>query len=154
MRDHPLFLGDDSWHLDLSDNIIADIENSLEHPDRFPYFQLTPIRKKTLDRKFEQLQEAGVVLMIGTDSGVPMLFHSQSTWTELDAWVNELGVDPMTAIRGATYWPALFMNVEKDYGTVSEGKYADIIAVEGDVMRYINLLSDVDMVFKHGKQYK
>ncbi|WP_290872804.1 amidohydrolase family protein [Gracilimonas sp.] len=154
MRDHPLFLGDDSWHLGLPDNIIADIENSLEHPDRFSYFQLTPIRKKTLDRKFEQLQEAGVVLMIGTDSGVPMLFHSQSTWTELDVWVNELGVDPITAIRGATYWPALFMNVEKDYGTVSEGKYADIIAVEGDVMRYINLLSDVDMVFKHGKRYK
>ncbi|MFD2532686.1 amidohydrolase family protein [Gracilimonas halophila] len=154
MRDHPLFLGDDSWHLGLPDNIIADIENSLDHPDRFPYFQLTPIRKKTLDRKFEQLQEAGVVLMVGTDSGVPMMFHSQSTWTELDVWVNKLGVDPMKAIRGATYWPALFMNVEDDYGTVSEGKYADIIAVEGDVMRYINLLSDVDMVIKHGVRVK
>lgn len=154
MRDHPLFLGDDSWHLGLPDNIITDIKNSLEHPDRFPYFQLTPIRKKTLDRKFEQLQESGVVLMVGTDSGVPMMFHSQSTWTELDVWVSKLGVDPMKAIRGATYWPALFMNVEDDYGTVSEGKYADIIAVEGDVMRYINLLSDVDMVIKHGKRVK
>ena len=32
--------------------------------------------------------------------------------------------------------------------------YADIIAVRGDVLRYINLLRDVDLVIKHGKRYK
>ena len=48
-------------------------------------------------------------LLIGTDSGIPMKFHSGSTWRELDAWVNMLGVDPMTAIRAATYWPAVAM---------------------------------------------
>jgi imidazolonepropionase-like amidohydrolase len=37
---------------------------------------------------------------------------------------------------------------------VSAGKYADIIAVKGDVLRHIDLLQDVDMVIKHGKQYK
>ena len=41
-------------------------------------------------------------MLVGTDSGIPMKFHSQSTWRELDAWVNILGVDPMTAIRAAT----------------------------------------------------
>jgi imidazolonepropionase-like amidohydrolase len=33
---------------------------------------------------------------------------------------------------------------------VSEGKYADIIAVRGDVLRYISLLQDVDIVVKRG----
>ena len=33
---------------------------------------------------------AGVTLLIGTDSGIPMNFHSQATWHELDAWVNRL----------------------------------------------------------------
>ena len=47
------------------------------------------------------------------------------------------------------------MKVDKEYGTISEGKYADIIAVKGDVLRYINLLSDVKMVIKHGiKKWK
>jgi imidazolonepropionase-like amidohydrolase len=46
------------------------------------------------------------------------------------------------------------MGVDKDYGTVSAGKYADIIAVKGDVLRHIALLSDVDMVVKHGKRVK
>lgn len=119
-----------------------------------PYFQLTPVRKPTLERKINQLKDAGVVLMIGTDSGIPMKFHSQSTWNELDVWVNEFGFDPMLTIKAATYWPAVSMRVEQDYGTVSEGKYADIIAVRGDVLRHISLLQNVDMVIKHGKRVK
>ncbi len=46
----------------------------------------------------------------------------------------------MEAIRSATYWPAVLMGVESDVGTFTPGKYADIIAVRGDVLRYINLL--------------
>lgn len=92
--------------------------------------------------------------LIGTDSGIPMKFHNQSTWRELDAWVHKLGVDPMTAIRAATYWPAVAMKVDRDYGTISPGKYADIIAVKGDVLRYIDLLQRVDLVIKHGRRVK
>ena len=93
-------------------------------------------------------------MLIGTDSGIPMKFHSQSTWNELDVWVNKFGFDAMYAIKAATYWPALAMRVDKDYGTISEGKYADIIAVKGDVLRYIDLLQKVDLVYKHGKKVK
>ena len=84
----------------------------------------------------------------------PRKFHSSSTWRELDVWVNKLGVDPMTTIRAATYWPAVMMKVDSDYGSVSKGKYANIIAVKGDVLRYIDLLQRVDIIIKHGKRYK
>lgn len=154
MRDNPEKLDSDSWHLGLPDSVIVDIKKSIEHPDRMPYFQLTPSRKPTLETKINQLLDAGVVLMIGTDSGIPMKFHSQSTWNELDVWVNEFGIDPMYAIRSATYWPALWMGVADEVGTITPGKYADIIAVDGDVLRYISLLQDVDLVIKHGKRYK
>src|SRR4029077_20721669 len=125
------------------------IRNSLKHPDRLSYFQITPNRRPTLARKVMQLSESGVVLLIGTDSGIPMNFHSQSTWRELDAWVNKIGMDPMTTIRAATYWPSVLMKVDGQVGTVTEGKYADIIAVHGDVLRYIDLLQNVSMVIKH-----
>lgn len=154
MRDNPEFIDNDSWHRGLPDSVVVDIRKSLEHTDQLPYFQLTPSRRPTLETKIKQLLDAGVVLMIGTDSGIPMKFHSQSTWNELDVWVNEFGIDPMYAIRAATYWPALWMGVADKVGTVTPGKYADIIAVEGDVLRYINLLQDVDVVIKHGKRYK
>jgi imidazolonepropionase-like amidohydrolase len=154
LRDNPEALDDTSWHEGLPRNIIDDIRRSIQHPDRLPYFQLTPARRPTLARKFKQLQDAGVVLLVGTDSGIPMKFHSQSTWKELDAWVNILGVDSMTAIRAATYWPSLAMKVDRDVGTVTPGKYADIIAVRGDVLRYIALLQRVDLVMKRGQRHR
>jgi imidazolonepropionase-like amidohydrolase len=154
LRDNPEALDDPAWHEGLPENIIADIKASLEHTDRLPYYQLTPARRPTLARKFNQLREAGVVQLIGTDSGIPMQFHSGTTWRELDAWVTTLGVDSMTAIRAATYWPSVAMKAERDSGTVTEGKYADIIAVRGDVLRYIDLLQRVDLVIKHGVRYK
>lgn len=154
VRDNPEHLDNTSWHLGLPDSIIADIKQSIKYPARLSYFGLNPIRKPTLDKKINQLKNAGVVLLVGTDSGIPMKFHSQSTWNELDVWVNRFGFDPMYTIRAATYWPAVAMGVEKDFGTISEGKYADIIAVKGDVLKHIALLQDVKLVVKKGKRYK
>jgi len=37
---------------------------------------------------------------------------------------------------------------------VSDGKYADIIAIRGDVLRYIDLLQRIDVIIKHGVRYK
>ncbi|HEY0808906.1 MAG TPA: amidohydrolase family protein, partial [Longimicrobiales bacterium] len=76
VRDNPEKLDDPSWHVGLPDSIIADIRHSLKHWDRLPYFQMTPARRPTLTRKFQQLREAGVVVLVGTDSGIPGKFHS------------------------------------------------------------------------------
>jgi imidazolonepropionase-like amidohydrolase len=154
LRANPERLDNTSWHLDLPDSIIKDIKQSIAHPGELSYFQLNPIRKPTLEKKINQLKNAGVVLLVGTDSGIPMKFHSQSTWNELDVWVNKFGFDAMYAIRAATYWPSVAMGVDKDFGTVTPGKYADIIAVKGDLLRHIDLLQDVDIVIKKGKRYK
>ena len=153
VKNHEFIDGSD-WHEGLPPAIVADIRQSLAHPERISYFQQTPQRWPTLQRKFEQLRENGVQLLIGTDSGIPMKFHSGSTWNELDVWVNRLGVPAIDAIRAATYWPAVAMKVDKDYGSVVEGKYADIIAVKGDVLKQVALLQRVDIVVKHGRRVK
>jgi imidazolonepropionase-like amidohydrolase len=147
-------LDNDSWHKGLPPEIVADIKQSIAHPERISYFQQTPQRHPTLKKKFQQLRESGVLLLVGTDSGIPMKFHSQSTWNELDVWVRELGVPAIDAIRAATYWPAVAMKRDADYGTITEGKYADVIAVRGDVLKHINLLQRVDLVVKHGKRVR
>lgn len=153
VKNHEFIDGSD-WHVGLTPAIIDDIKQSLEHPERIGYFQQTPQRWPTLQRKFQQLRESGALLLIGTDSGIPMKFHSGSTWNELDVWVNKLGVPAIDAIRAATYWPAVAMKADKDYGTVTEGKYADIIAVKGDVLKQVALLQRVDIVIKHGQRVK
>jgi imidazolonepropionase-like amidohydrolase len=154
VRDNPEQLDDPTWQVGLPKSIVDDIKASLKHPGELSYYQITPMRRPTLVRKIAQLSESGVVLLIGTDSGIPMNFHSQTTWRELDAWVNSFGIDPMVAIRAATYWPSVAMRVSDQVGTVSEGKYADIIAVRGDVLRHIYLLQDVNNIIKHGRRWK
>jgi imidazolonepropionase-like amidohydrolase len=153
-RDNPERLDDPRWHRGLPPEVIADIQASFAHPERLEYYHMIPRRSPTVPRKLEQLREAGVTLLIGTDSGVPMVFHSDSTWREIDAWVRDFGVPPMEALRAATYWPARAQGVLDQVGTVSPGKIADLIAVRGDVLRYPNLLHDVDIVVKKGRRVR
>ncbi len=152
--DNPEKLDGDCWHRGLSDDLIADIRQSIQQPGQLSYSQLTPLRKPTLQRKIAQLRESGVVFLIGTDSGIPMKFHCQSTWNELAVWVDVMEIPPMDAIRAATYWPAMMMGVADRWGTIAPGMLADIIAVEGDVLRWIHLLQHVDLVMKGGVVYK
>lgn len=151
---NPEHLDNDCWHLGLETDTIADIAQSIQSPKELLYFDLTPKRKPTLITKIHQLRDAGVVLLIGTDSGIPMKFHCQSTWNELEVWVNVMGIPAQETLRSASYWPARMMQVSDKWGTVTPGKYADIIAVRGDVLKHINLLQHVDFVMKGGRVYK
>jgi Imidazolonepropionase and related amidohydrolases len=63
-------------------------------------------------------------------------------------------VDPLDAIKSATYWPSFFMGVDNKVGTISVGKQADIIAVKGNVLKYISLLQNVSFVMKKGEVVK
>jgi imidazolonepropionase-like amidohydrolase len=153
-RDNPEKLDSSCWHRGLEQSTVDDIRSSIAEPSELTYMLLTPKRQLTLKRKISQLRESGVVMMIGTDSGIPMKFHCQSTWNELDVWVRVMGIPAMDAIQAATFWPAKFMGVEDRWGTVVADRYADIIAVKGDVLKYISLLQDVDFVMKGGVVYK
>ncbi|MGF1464380.1 MAG: amidohydrolase family protein [Maricaulaceae bacterium] len=154
VRENNEHLDKDCWKRGLKPDTIADIQASIQKPERLGYFQITPARQPTLKRKVHQLRDAGVVLLIGTDSGIPLKFHCQSTWNEIDVWTRVMDIPVMEAIRAATYWPAVMMGVDADMGSLTEGKFADIIAVEGDVLRYPALLQRVDFVMKGGVIYK
>ncbi len=152
--DNPEKLDNSCWRRGLKADTIADVKASIQKPGEMAYSSLVPLRRPTLKKKIRQLRKAGVVFLVGTDSGIPMKFHCQSTWNEMAAWVDTFDIPVMDTIRGATFWPAVMMGVGDKLGTVSAGKYADIIAVKGDVLRYINLLQNVELVMKDGTLYK
>jgi imidazolonepropionase-like amidohydrolase len=102
----------------------------------------------------EQLREAGVQMLVGTDAGLAGNFHRYAMSQELDAWVNVLGIDPLATIHAATGLAASVLGVERDSGTLTTGKFADIIVVAGDPLRHVNLLRAPAKVFKRGVQVK
>ncbi len=152
-RVFPERLDDPSWQRDVPKEIAADIRASLRNVTSLDYFTLTFRRIPTLPRKFQQLRDTGITMLVGTDSGIPANFHSDSTWRELATWVR-LGMTPMQAIAGATRWPARFLKKEKELGTLAPGRLVDVIAVRGDVLSTIELLQRVDVVVKNGQRVK
>jgi imidazolonepropionase-like amidohydrolase len=149
----PERLDDPTWQRDMPKEVAADIRRSLGNLASLDYFTLTFRRLPTLANKFRQLRETGVTMLVGTDSGIPMNFHTDSTWRELDTWVR-LGATPMQAIAGATRWPARFLKKESELGTLAPGRYADVIAVRGDVLTNVALLQKVDVVVKNGARVR
>jgi imidazolonepropionase-like amidohydrolase len=149
----PERLDDPSWRAGMPVEMADEIRSSLSHIPHLPYYALFPSRIPLLPRKFAQIRETGVRLLVGTDSGIPSMFHSDSTWREMALWV-ELGVPPMEVIQAATLWPARFLGVEDDLGTLAPGRLADVIAVRGDPLTRMDVLRNVELVVQGGRVVK
>jgi len=93
--------------------------------------------------------ELRVRVVAGTDAGSPFNMHSALT-REMQHYI-EAGLTPMEVIQSATLRPAQMQGVEKDLGTVTEGKYADMVIVDGDPLTDINAVHDVVLVVKDGE---
>ena len=149
----PERLDSPEWREGMPPEMAAEIRTSLDNIPELPYYALFPSRIPKLATKFQQLRDTGVQLMIGTDAGIPTMFHNDATWREMVLWT-ELGVPPMQVIQAATLWPSRFMKVQDEVGTLSAGKLADIIAVRGDPLTRMEVLRDVDLVIKGGEVVK
>lgn len=149
----PERLDSPEWREFMPDEVADEIRASLSDIPELPYYALFPSRIPRLPEKFRQLRETGVQLMIGTDAGIPTMFHNDATWREMALWT-ELGVAPMQVIQAATLWPARFLKVDADLGALAPGKLADVIAVRGDPLTRMDVLRDVDLVIKGGKRVK
>jgi imidazolonepropionase-like amidohydrolase len=149
----PERLDDPRWREGMPPAMAEEIRSSLDHIPSLPYYALFPSRIPILPAKFNQLRETGVRLMVGTDAGIPAMFHGDATWREMVKWT-ELGVPAMQVIQAATLWPARFLRVDRDLGTLAAGRLADIIAVRGDPLTDMRAMRDVEIVIKDGKRVK
>jgi imidazolonepropionase-like amidohydrolase len=100
---------------------------------------------------FNKALKAGVKIVFGTDmGGIP--------WTEAMAQefprMAEFGMAPMEIIKSATSRAADMLDMTGQIGVVAPGAYADIVAVNGDPLRDINVLGDVTFVMKDGGVFR
>jgi imidazolonepropionase-like amidohydrolase len=134
--------------------VAADILGSLGDLDRITAFEMPAVKAQSLCTKLRQLEDAKLTLLLGSDGGMPGHLHSRATWQEIDFWVRECGMPAMRAIQAATHDAATAMGAGHESGTISPGKFADIIAVRGDVLRHPGLLQAVDIVIKRGRRVR
>jgi len=151
-KQNPERIDDQRLKADLPPEIYKDVHDSIRDVSHLDYFRLVPRRVPMLANKFRQLRESGVTIVVGTDSGIPLNFHFDSTWRELKTMV-DLGMPAMEAIRAATYWPAQLLK-QPDLGTIAAGKLADIIVVDGDPLTDMTALRHVVHVVRDGKVFR
>jgi imidazolonepropionase-like amidohydrolase len=92
-----------------------------------------------------------VRISYGTDAG-------GYSWTENQAkelsYMVRYGMTPMQAIQSATSVAAALLDKTDDVGTVEKGRFADLVAVDGDPLQDITRLEHVRFVMKGGQVYK
>ncbi len=96
---------------------------------------------------FAKAWKAGVRIAFGTDMGVGP--HGENA--QEFAYMVEAGMPELEAIRSATLNAAELLQQSEHLGSISVGKYADIIAVAGNPLQDINVLRKVEFVMKDGK---
>jgi imidazolonepropionase-like amidohydrolase len=99
---------------------------------------------------FQKAVKAGVKMAFGTDAGV----YPHGDNAKQFATMVKYGMTPAQAIRTATQSSADLIGRSKDVGTIEVGKYADIIAVQGDPLQDVTVLQSVGFVMKGGTVYK
>ncbi len=101
-------------------------------------------------RNFTKAVRAGVKMSFGTDAGVcPHGINARQF-----AFMVKYGMTPMQAIQSATVNAADLIGHSELFGSITAGKSADIIAVNGDPLANIRELEHVQFVMKEGTVYK
>jgi len=100
--------------------------------------------KRNLEQAVSTLEYAyrqGVVMMCGTDSGFAITPYGEWHAREMEVFVKYLGMSALQAISAGTKHNALAVDPE-GIGTLEPGRWADVLAVEGDPLQDIALLQD------------
>jgi imidazolonepropionase-like amidohydrolase len=94
--------------------------------------------------------KSGVKVALGTDAGV---YPHGLNGREFEMMV-EMGLTPLQAIQAGTVNAADLLGWAEKVGTIEPGKWADIVAVDGDPLRDVTALEHVKFVMKGGKVIK
>jgi imidazolonepropionase-like amidohydrolase len=102
-----------------------------------------------IQQTFGRAYKAGVKIAFGTDAGV---YAHGKNYIEFQYMV-EAGMPPMEAIKAATTSAADLLGIADKTGSISKGKFADIIAIDGDPLQDIKAMKNVTFIMKEGKIY-
>jgi imidazolonepropionase-like amidohydrolase len=96
------------------------------------------------------MQRAGVQIIAGSDSLDPYVFPGSSLHEELALLVKS-GLTPMEALQAATRNAATYLGLLDNYGTVEEGKRADLVLLDANPMTDITNTQKISAVVLGGR---
>jgi hypothetical protein len=129
-----------SW-MSRRDSTLAHTFRGQESDSRYP----------TYVRVARALVRGGDGLLAGTDLGWPFVMPGFGLHGELVAFVRDVGLTPLEALRAGTLGPAKFLGATDSLGTVARGKLADLILLDADPLADIGNTLRIRAVFANGR---
>ena len=99
-----------------------------------------------IQETFKNAFEYGVKIAFGTDAGVSPHGDNAKEFV----FMTEVGMSNYEALQTATVNAADLMNISEDFGTLSKGKYADLIGLDGNPLEDIETTLTVPFVMQGG----
>jgi imidazolonepropionase-like amidohydrolase len=96
-----------------------------------------------------ELHRAGIPLLVGSDSLDPFVFTGDSLHKELAELVNA-GLTSSEALQAATRGAAQFLGRERDFGTIENGKTADLVVLDANPLEDIGNTRKINAVIRGG----
>lgn len=105
----------------------------------------------TIQREsFRKATQAGVKMVFGSDAAI---YPHGDNGKQFSRMV-KFGMTPMQSLQAATINSATLLKQDAELGQIKEGFLADIVAVDGDPIKNINVMENVSFVMKDGVVYK
>ncbi len=118
---------------------------------RAPILPYDARRWDILRANIRLLKKAGIPIGIGTDAGIGGVYHGASALREITI-LTQNGFTPAEALVAATRTSAAIMGQDGDHGTITPGKRADLVLVDGQPDRQIEDLWNIARVWVAGKE--
>ncbi len=145
----PERLYDPIYKKDMPADFYEEFVRSFENFHRRSYFDEIGREIRNAEQSASQFIDAGAFMGVGTDAASPLNMHTEAMWREMSALV-DAGMTPIQVISSATKTNAEIIGLDDRIGTIEEGKLADIIIVDGNPLRNIEVLDQVEIVIKDG----
>ncbi len=127
-------------HSQMTDSFLSRLEAFDPDEDRLSSTELSNLMA---------VYEAGIPIAVGTDAGNPGTLHGISIYEEMEA-MQEAGIPPEDLIVMATRNGAKAMEREDEFGTLEEGKLANLILLEDDPSQNIANMRSIEQVMMKG----
>lgn len=89
---------------------------------------------------FKKAHQSGLCIAMGTDAGTPFNYHGENA-QELERMV-AFGMNPMEAILASTAAAARLIGIHDTVGTLTRGRQADLVILDGNPLKRIEILRD------------
>ncbi len=104
------------------------------------------------EKMITELWKAGVPLMAGSDSPQWFLVSGFAIHDELEN-LTQSGLTPFGALQTATVHPARYLEIDKQKGTITAGKDADLLLLDKNPLDDIRNARTINSLFKNGILY-